>query len=69
VDKNGDEVLELREIITFLNNGLRSVGKTPNATFADARSFLEAYDSNRDRVISKQEMFQIIKTIIYRYHK
>lgn len=53
----------------MLNNGLRALGRTANATFADAQSFLDSFDSNQDKVISKKEMFNVIKTILKRYSK
>lgn len=43
-----------------------SLSKNPNATQAEARSFIETYDANRDNVISKKEMFKIIKTMLSR---
>jgi hypothetical protein len=50
-----------------MNMGLRFLGRTPNATFADAREFIAYADANKDEALSKKEMFVLLKRIMSRY--
>lgn len=66
VDANRNGVLELEEVLALLNSGLLSINKQPNATMAEAKSFIDSYDINHDHVISKKELFTLIKNILIR---
>ncbi len=40
IDVNRDSYLDINEVISLINMGLRFLGKVPNATFSDAKEFI-----------------------------
>ena len=49
VDLDGNSRLNLPEVISLLNMGLRAMGKKGNATFQDAEDYLKYVDENKDK--------------------
>lgn len=56
-------------MIAVINTGLREIGKIGNATFADAREFIQLADKDKDEKLSKKEMEELFSKIINRYSK
>lgn len=69
MDVNHDSYLDINEVISLLNSGLRFLGKKSSATYADAKDFIAYADANRDEELSKQEMFALLKKIMSRYNQ
>ena len=67
VDKDHDNILNLREVIGLLNMGLKANGRPANATFHDAEEYIKACDTDKDEEISKKELFIHLKKIMNRY--
>lgn len=66
-DFNHNNTIEPNEMISVINSGLRELGKIGNATFADAREFIQLADADRDERLSKKEMMELFRKITTRY--
>lgn len=61
-DKSG--TLEAQEVASLINDALKQMQQTRKVTQAEVDQFISSVDSNNDKKINKEELFEIFKKVV-----
>lgn len=61
-DKSG--TLEAQEVASLINDALKQMQQTRKVTQAEVDQFINSVDSNNDKKINKEELFEIFKKVV-----